>query len=74
MGINGERFRLDVRGKFFHSDGGEVLEQVTQKGCGCPVPGSVQGQVGWVHKKSDLGIDPAVCNPACSRVLELGDS
>jgi len=47
MGINGERFRLDVRGNFFHSDGGEVLEQVTQKGCGCPVPGSVQGQVGW---------------------------
>ena len=37
------RFRLDVRGKFFEC---EVLEQAAQRGCGCPIPGGVQGQVG----------------------------
>ena len=25
---------------------GEVLAQAAQRGCGCPVPGGVQGQVG----------------------------
>jgi len=24
-----------------------VLDQAVQRGCGCPVPGGVQGQVGW---------------------------
>jgi len=24
-----------------------VLERAAQRGCGCPVPGGVQGQVGW---------------------------
>ena len=44
------RFRLDVRGKFFTRRKFftiEVLEQAAQRGCGCPVPGGVQGQVGW---------------------------
>jgi len=35
------RFRLDIRKKFF------TLEQVAQRGCGCPHPGSTQGQAGW---------------------------
>jgi len=26
---------------------GEALAQVAQRGCGCPLPGSVQGQAGW---------------------------
>ncbi|GAB0182869.1 cAMP-dependent protein kinase inhibitor alpha [Grus japonensis] len=26
---------------------GETLEQVAQRSCGCPLPGSVQDQVGW---------------------------
>jgi len=30
-----------------YSEVGEVLEQVSQRSCGCPLPGSVQGQVGW---------------------------
>lgn len=30
-----------------YSDGGEVLERVAQRSCGCPIPGSVHGQVGW---------------------------
>jgi len=32
-------FRLDVRGFFFLS--GDVLEQVSQKDCGCSIPGGV---------------------------------
>ena len=32
------RFRLDVRGKFF-TESGEMLEQVAQRDCECPVPG-----------------------------------
>ena len=28
-------------------ESGEVLQQAAQRGCGCPVPGGVQGQVGW---------------------------
>ncbi|XP_074422456.1 natural killer cell receptor 2B4-like isoform X2 [Larus michahellis] len=27
--------------------GGEPLAQVAQRSCGCPIPGGVQGQVGW---------------------------
>ena len=41
------RHRLDVRGKFFTKTVGEVLEQTAQRGCRCPIPGGVQGQVGW---------------------------
>ena len=37
---------MDIRGMFF-TESGEVLEQAAQRGCGCPVPGGVQGQVGW---------------------------
>lgn len=29
-----------------HCEGGETLERVAQKGGGCPMPRSVQGQVG----------------------------
>jgi len=30
----------------FHSEDGDALEQVAQRGCGCPVTGDVQGQAG----------------------------
>jgi len=33
-------FRLEVGGSFYWENG-EVMEQVTQKGCGCAVPGDV---------------------------------
>ena len=36
------RFRLDIRKKFFHSEGGDALEQAAQGGCGCPIPGGIQ--------------------------------
>ena len=43
-----------------HCEGGETLEQVAQRSCGCPLPGSVQGHVGWGFKQPDLveGIPP----------------
>ena len=37
-----------------HCEGGEVLEQVAQRGCGCPLPGSVQDQVGWGFEQPGL--------------------
>jgi len=40
------RFGLDTGNKFCYCDGGEALAQVAHRSCGCPLPGSVQGQVG----------------------------
>ena len=40
-----------------HCEGGEALEQVAQRSCGCPLPGSVQGQVGWGFEQPDLVAD-----------------
>ncbi|GAB0188666.1 hypothetical protein GRJ2_001331900 [Grus japonensis] len=41
------RFRLDIKEEILYCEGGEALEQVAQRSCGCPMPGNVQGQVGW---------------------------
>lgn len=40
----------------------EALAQVTQGHCGCSIPGSAQGQVGWSLGQSDLvwGNQPTV--------------
>ena len=40
------RLRLES-GEVLYCESGEVLERAAQRGCGCPVPGGVQGQVGW---------------------------
>ena len=37
------RFRLGIRRKFFHAEGGDTQEQVAQGGCGCSIPGGIQG-------------------------------
>ena len=37
------RFRLDIKGEVLYQESGEVLEETAQRGCGCPVPGGVQG-------------------------------
>jgi len=34
--------------------GGEALEEVAQKSCGCPLPGNVQGQVEWGSEQPGL--------------------
>ena len=59
------RFRLDIRGKFFESS--EVLEQATQRGCGCSIPGDVQGQVGWGPGQPGIILDMEVHDSACGR-------
>jgi len=50
-------FRLDKMKKFFYDEGGETLAQVSQRGGGCPIPGDIQGQVGWGSEQSDLVVD-----------------
>jgi len=51
----------------FSRKNGEVLEQVPQRGCGCPIPGGVQGQVEWDPEQPDLALDLVVKNPAYGR-------
>ena len=59
-------FRLDIRRKFFHSEGGDALKQVAQGGCGCPIPGGIQGQAGCGSGQPGL----MVGSPAHSRGVE----
>jgi len=47
------RFRLDIR-EILCYEGGEALEQVAWRSCGCPLPESVQGQVGWDFEQPGL--------------------
>ena len=42
------RFRLDIKKKFF------TVRVVRQRCCGCPLPGSVQGQAGRGFEQPDL--------------------
>ena len=37
-----------------HHEGGEALAQVAQRSCGCPLPGSAQGQAGWSSEHPGL--------------------
>jgi len=48
---------------------GETVELVAQRGCGCPLPGSIQGQAGLGFEQPGLvgGVS------ACSRGMELDD-
>ena len=43
-----------------------TLQQAAQQGCGCPLPGSIQGQAGWGFEQP--GLEGAV--PAYSRGLD----
>ena len=46
----------------FYDEGFETLEQFTQRGGRCPVPGNVQGQVAQVSEQPDLVEDiPTHC-------------
>jgi len=36
-----------------YTEGGEVLARVAQRGGGCPIPGNVQGHVGWGSERPD---------------------
>jgi len=52
--------------EILHHEGGETLAQVAQRSCGCLLPGSVQGQVGWSSEQPSLEEDV----PADGRVVE----
>jgi len=49
------RFRYQE--EILHHEDGETLEQVAQSSCGCPLPGSVQGQIGWRSEQPGLADD-----------------
>jgi len=42
---------------FFHPEGGDALERVAQGGCGCPIPGGIQGQAGCGSGQPGLLVD-----------------
>ena len=48
---------------------GVTLEQVAQGGCGCPIPGGIQGQAACGSGQPGLVVD----DPAHSRGLELDE-
>lgn len=53
MTLNSERFRLDVRNKFFIVMD-KTQKQVAQGSCGCPIPESVQEKAVWVSEQPGL--------------------
>ena len=56
-------------GGVFYSEGGQALEHVALRSCGCPIPGGIQGQVGRGPGQSD----PVGGSPDRGRGLELDD-
>jgi len=48
------RFRLAVKKKFFTVRVVRPWHRLHRKSCGCLIPGSVQGQVGWGFEQPDL--------------------
>jgi len=62
------RFRLDKE-EILYYKGGEALEQLAQRSCSCPLPGSVQGQTEWGFEQPGLVEDV----PAHGRGLEPDD-
>ena len=54
------RFRLyRYQEGIFYDEGGETLKRVAQRGSGGPIPGNIQGQVGWGSEQPRLVEDVA---------------
>ena len=51
-----------------------MLEQTAWKGCGCPIHGGVQGQVGWGPGQPGLVLNVEFGGPACGGGLEVHDA
>ena len=49
---------------FLPPKSGQALERAAQRGCGCSIPGGVQGQVGWGLRQPGLVLDMEVGSPA----------
>ena len=62
-----ERGNFGCQGEVLHRESGEVLEQAAQRGCGCSIPGHVQGQVGWGPGQPGLLPDVEVGSPATNK-------
>ena len=50
-----------------YQESDEVLEQAAQRGCGCPIPGGVHGQVGWGPGQPGLVLDMEIGSSAHGR-------
>lgn len=61
-----DRFRLDIMKEYFYNEGGETLEQVTQRMCGFLITGSARSWFGQSFAQPDLVKEA----PAHSRGLE----
>lgn len=53
-------FKGDIREKFFTMRMVKKPEQVSQLGCGCPIPGKIQGLAGLVSEQPGLVEDVSV--------------
>ena len=45
---------MRCREEILHCEGSEALEQVSRRSCSCPIPGSIQGEVGWGFEQAGL--------------------
>ena len=66
-----QEIQVRCQEEILYSEGSAALAQAAQKGCGCPVPGGVQGQVGWGPGQPGL-VNGEVGGPACCE--GIGDS
>lgn len=51
---------LRYKKEILYFEGGKTVEQVAQRGCGCPLPGSIQSQIGWGFEQ--LGLMEGSCS------------
>ena len=70
--VEGGKIQIGCQRDILYYESDKVLEQAAQTGCGCPIPGGVQGQVGWGPGQPGLVLDMQVGGPACGR--GVGDS
>ena len=51
-----------------YNKSGEALEQVVQRGGGCPIPGDTEGQAGWGSKQPGRAVGvPIHCRGGWAR-------